>query len=58
MQAARDLEKERRLRENATRAKEKVLDESAKLRAEMSKTEDRAAALETRLTEARRYDAI
>ncbi|CAM9576248.1 unnamed protein product [Pylaiella littoralis] len=53
-QAARDIERERRGRESATRAKEKLLDDNARLRAEMTKAEERAASLEDRLTETRR----
>lgn len=36
------------------RAKEKLLDDNAQLRAEMSKAEERAASLENRLTATRR----
>lgn len=53
-QAARDIERERRGRESATRAKEKLLDDNAQLRAEMTKAEERAASLEDRLTATRR----
>lgn len=53
-QAARDLQRERRGRESATTAKEKVLEDNAQLRAEITKAEERSAALESRLTETRR----
>ena len=54
VQAARDLERERRGREGATKAKERVLEDNAKLRAEITKMEERITGLEERLTETRR----
>lgn len=53
-QAASDIERERRGRESANRAKEKLLEDNAQLRAEMTRAEERAASLEDRLTTTRR----
>ncbi|CAN0457526.1 unnamed protein product, partial [Ectocarpus sp. 12 AP-2014] len=54
-QAARDIERERRGREAAIRAKDKLLEDNAQLRVEVTKAEERAASLEDRLTETRRW---
>lgn len=54
MQAARDLEKEKQGKESATKAKEKLLEDNANLRAKMTEMEKSIDRLKGCLKETRR----